>query len=305
MESTELFATYSIVAADADEIGVAVQTHQMCVGAVVPWVEAGVGAVATQSLTNVRFGPSGLTLLRHGVTPEGVVEALVATDPEAQRRQFAVIDASGTAAAFTGDGCIREASHRTGSGFSVQANMMYTTTVVDAMASAFEKSNGPLAARMMQALRAAQENAGDIRGMQSAALVTAPALQPVKPWQREIDLRVDESDNPLDELDRLVRLKQAQAIDRRGHAALGEGETEKAQARFDEARTMAPELEEMGFWQAVTLADRDPKAIEAARAILKGSIAGDPAEKQWLELIDRLEQCGLLRTDRLRDKLQY
>jgi uncharacterized Ntn-hydrolase superfamily protein len=157
---------------------------------------------------------------------------------------------------------------------------------------------------MMLALVAAQERSGDIRGMQSAALVTAPAAQPVKPWQRTIDVRVDDHDNPLDEMDRLVRLRLAQAIDSSGHRALREGDTEKAQRLFEEARKAAPELEEMGFWQATSLAEKDSGMVDTARAILKASIVGDPAEKRWYELIDRLEECGLLSTDGLRSLLE-
>jgi len=305
MRSTDLLATYSIVAADCDEIGVAVQTHQMCVGSVVPWVEAGVGAVATQSLVNVRLGPDGLSLLRHGVSPERTVEALAASDPDSRRRQFAVIDTSGTAAAFTGDGCIREASHRTGSGYSVQANMMYTTTVVDAMAIAFEKSQGPLAERMLEALKAAELNSGDIRGMQSAALVTASVSHEARPWQHVFDLRVDESGHPLAELERLVRLRRAQLIDNHGHEQLDSGNPDSATERFGSARSLAPELEELGFWQAVSLADKDASQMETARAILAESIGGRDDEARWLDLIDRLEECGLVDTEGLRGKLGY
>ena len=120
MIRTDILATYSIVAADGDEIGAAVQTQQMAVGSVVPWLVPGLGAVVTQSLANVALGPLGLRLLEQGVTPEHVVTALEASDLESGRRQFAVIDSEGIAAAFTGEGCIREASHRTGSGFSVR-----------------------------------------------------------------------------------------------------------------------------------------------------------------------------------------
>jgi uncharacterized Ntn-hydrolase superfamily protein len=305
MNSTELMSTYSIVAADADELGVAVQTHQMCVGSVVPWVEPGVGAVATQSLVNVRLGPAGLAMLRQGVSPERTVEALAASDTEASRRQFAVIDTSGTAAAFTGDGCIREASHQTGSGYSVQANMMYTTTVVEAMAEAFEASQGRLAERMLEALRAAQYHSGDIRGMQSAALVTVSTDPGVRPWQRIFDLRVDESDDPLEEMGRLVRLRSAQLTDQNGHKALEEGRIDLARNRFSEARAFAPELEELGFWEAIFLAEKDESSLDEARSILKEALSDEPAREQWFELIDRLEECGILRTSGLRGRLQY
>ncbi|TFH05906.1 MAG: DUF1028 domain-containing protein [Spirochaetales bacterium] len=303
MRSVDLYATYSIVAADADEIGVAVQTHQMAVGGIVPWLKPGVGAVATQSLVNISLGPLGLSLLEQGVSPEKVIAALTASDTDSSRRQLAVIDPAGTAAGFTGSGCIREAGHRSGYGYSVQANMMYTTTVVDAMAEAFEQSQGRLPERMLLAMEAAQANAGDIRGMQSAALVTVSTDPATPSWARRFDLRVDESRSPLDELSRLVRLRRAQHIDGDGHSELENGNIPGALERWKEARRLAPELEELGFWQAVTLAEKYPDQLDTAQSILNGSLAAVPLATPWRELIDRLEACGLLTTSGLRARL--
>ena len=291
----ELFNTYSIVARDPEtnELGVAVQTHQMCVGDVVPWMLPGVGAIATQSLVNVSFGPMGLAMLREGLAAPRVVEALVASDADADRRQLAVVDAQGRVGAWTGKGCIPEAGHHTGEGYSVQANMMTHTTVVPAMAETFETTSGDLAARMLAALEAAQTEDGDIRGQQSAAIKIV-AGDPSQPnWSARYDLRVDEHATPVAELARLIRLRRAQLIDGEGHEAFERHSRDEALEKWAEARTMAPELEELAFWQAVALADIPANVITAAQ-ILKPVMADDPRRTEWLDLIRRLEGCGLI-----------
>lgn len=292
---SDLFSTYSIVARDPDtgQFGVAVQTHQMCVGSVVPWLLPGKGAFATQSLANIRFGPMTLAMLQEGISAPHIVQALVASDPDAHRRQIAVVDANGEAAAWTGDGCIAQASHHVGQGYSVQANMMTRDTVVDAMARAFESAAGDLAQRMLVALQAAQAEGGDIRGMQSAALKVVPgdASKPI--WATDYDLRVDEHETPVVELARLVRLGHAQQIDSEGYRLFEDHKLDEALAKWAEARRVAPELEELPFWQAMALAET-PEHTAAAVAILKPAFAHDPRREHWIDLIRRLEACGLL-----------
>jgi len=292
---SELFSTYSIVARDPDtgQFGVAVQTHQMCVGSVVPWLLPGRGAFATQSLANIRFGPMTLAMLQEGISAPHIIQALVASDADAHRRQIAVVDASGQAAAWTGDGCIAQASHHVGQGYSVQANMMTRGTVVDAMARAYESATGDLAQRMLAALEAAQREGGDIRGMQSAALKVVPgdASKPI--WAADYDLRVDEHENPVAELARLVRLGRAQGLDGEGHRLLEDARLDEALAKWAEARQIAPELEELPFWQAMALAEK-PEHTAAAIEILKPALAQDPRREHWLDLIGRLADCGLL-----------
>jgi uncharacterized Ntn-hydrolase superfamily protein len=292
---TRLFATYSVVARDADtgQLGVAVQTHQMSVGRVVPWLLPGVGAVATQSLANISFGPMALTLLKEGVSATHVIKALVASDDQANRRQVAVVDSQGRVGAWTGVGCIAEAGHHLGEGYSVQANMMTRASVMQAMSEAYEKAGGDLAQRMMAALEAAQAEDGDIRGMQSAALVVVPGDRHVPEWETGYDLRVDESDNPVQELGRLTRLRRAQLIDKKGYTLLENGQHDAALSLWAQARAIAPELEELAFWQAITLADKHSD-LEAATAILKPVLSNDPRRAQWLELIRRLSYCGLI-----------
>lgn len=298
-----LYSTYSIVARDpnSSELGVAVQTHQMTVGAAVPWLEAGVGALATQSLTNIKFGPMGLALLRQGTPAERVVAALVATDEDARHRQLAVVDSQGDVAVWTGEGCIAHAGHYRGDGFAVQANMMTNDTVVEAMAAAYQAAEGDLARRMMAALEAAQAEDGDIRGMQSAALTIVPGEMPREKdpaeWRPRYDLRVDEHEQPVLELKRLVRLRRAQLVDREGHRALDEGDVEQARSLWAEARKLAPELEELPFWQGLTLAD-EHEDLAGAVAILRPMLADDPRREHWLDLIQRVADAGLYERER-------
>ncbi|HML20104.1 MAG TPA: DUF1028 domain-containing protein [Aggregatilinea sp.] len=301
---TQMNSTYSIVARDPEtgQFGVAVQTHQMCAGSAVPWLLPGTGAIATQSLTNVSFGPLGLALLDQGVPAQRVVDALVASDPDAKRRQLAVVDREGHAAAWTGSGCIPEAGHHTGDGYSVQANMMTNPTVVDAMARAYEQAEGNLAQRMMAALFAAQAEGGDIRGMQSAALKVVSGDRSEPAWSADYDLRVDEHERPLDELARLVRLRYALRIDSLGSRALAEEKRDEALAQWAKAREAAPELEELAFWQGMDLADK-PADIPGAVAILGPMLASDPRREHWIDLIRRLQVCGLLERDGAADDL--
>jgi uncharacterized Ntn-hydrolase superfamily protein len=266
----------------------------MCVGAIVPWLLPGIGAVATQSLVNITFGPLGLAMLTEGVPAPRVVEALVASDEGANRRQLAVVDAEGRAAAWTGDGCIAYAAHHTGEGYSVQANMMDTDRVVPAMAAAFEAAEGDLAQRMMAALHAAQREGGDIRGMQSAALRVVSGEKGARGFAATVyDLRVDESARPLDDLERLVQLRNAQLIDRQGYRAVREAGIDRALEIWAQARAQAPELEELGYWQALTLADEHGE-VEKAAQILREVLAQDERRAQWIDLIRRLRACGLI-----------
>ncbi|MCK5590737.1 MAG: DUF1028 domain-containing protein, partial [Candidatus Pacebacteria bacterium] len=150
--------TYSIVALDPEtgDMGVAVQSHWFLVGPLVAWGKAGVGVVATQSFINVSFGPRGLELLEKGFTPQQVVDTLLSTDEGRDVRQLAVLDITGDAASYTGKNCIPFAGNIVGENYSVQANLMLTDDVPTAMAKSFESSNGPLAERLVAALKAAE-----------------------------------------------------------------------------------------------------------------------------------------------------
>jgi uncharacterized Ntn-hydrolase superfamily protein len=291
----DLYSTYSIVACDTElgEMGAAVQTHQMSVGSRVLWLAHGVGALATQSMANIAFGPSGLTMLRQGTPPEAVIAGLIASDAQSARRQLALVNAAGQAAAFTGDGCIAHAGHYVGAGYSVQANMMTRPTVIDAMRAAYESATGDLAARMLAALEAAQAEDGDIRGMQSAALKVVTTAHGVPESGRYVyDLRVDEHETPVRELGRLVQMRRAQNLDSHGYAAFERGDKPAALDLWAQARAYGPPQEEMAFWQAVALADAGD--VAAAADILRPALANEPRRAHWLDLLDRLETCGLI-----------
>ncbi|NOZ26986.1 MAG: DUF1028 domain-containing protein [Chloroflexi bacterium] len=202
-------ATFSIVAYDpaAQEWGIAVQSKFLAVGAVVPWAQAGVGAVATQSYANTSYGPKALALMAQGLSAQEALDTIVAEDPGRAQRQVGIVDAQGRAATFTGDECLAWAGGRTGPNYACQGNILVGPETVDAMAETFEASSGALADRLLAALAAGQRAGGDRRGQQSAALLV------VKPDggyggfnDRYIDLRVDDHPKPIDELARLLDL---------------------------------------------------------------------------------------------------
>src|SRR5262245_58769917 len=154
-----LLATYSIVACDLDagRWGVAVQSKFLAVGSVVPWAEPHVGAVATQSYANPRYGPEGLALLRDGVSADEVVKRLTSADEDRALRQLGIVDREGRAATYTGDGCHAWAGGRTGNGYAAQGNILVSAATVDALAETFEASNGKaLAERLVDSLDAAE-----------------------------------------------------------------------------------------------------------------------------------------------------
>jgi len=203
-------STFSIVAADppANEVGVAVQSKFLAAGALVSWAHSGVGAVATQALAEVTYGPRGLELLATGLEPEAVLRELLATDRLAHRRQIGVVAADGRSASHTGGGCQPEATSLTGFGYAVQGNLLASAIVVDSMVAAFESTaDRPLADRFIAALRAGQRAGGDRRGQESAALlVVKPGAGYGGTHDRYIDLRVDHHPEPIEELARLYEL---------------------------------------------------------------------------------------------------
>jgi len=285
--------TYSIVARDpaTGEMGVAVQSHYFSVGPVVPWAEAGVGAVATQSLVLVDYGPNGLDLMRAGMTARQALDSLVRADAHNEGRQVAMLDARGNVAAHTGSACIPAAGHRVGENYSVQANLMANDRVWPAMATAFERATGDLAERMMQALEAAEQAGGDIRGRQSAAMLVVEAADTGRPWPSGdvvVDLRVEDHPEPLVELERLLGLQRAFAHAEEFDRRIEAGDTAGAWEEISAAERLAPGNVELQFWKAVTLAEQGREA--AAREILVGVYRGDP---NWAELLRRLPGVGL------------
>jgi uncharacterized Ntn-hydrolase superfamily protein len=210
MGRRRLVATYSIVACDleAGQWGVAVQSKFLAVGSVVPWAEPNVGAIATQSYANPRYGPDGLALLRAGRSAEEAVAELTSADQGRAERQVGIVDGSGRAATFTGEGCHDWAGGRTGAGYAAQGNILVSAETVDALAVTFE-SNGhlELAERLIECLAAAQAAGGDSRGQQSASLLVAQKDGGyAKLSDTLVDLRVDDHERPIVELQRLYHL---------------------------------------------------------------------------------------------------
>ena len=271
----------------------AVQSHFFSVGPIVPWAEAGVGAVATQAHVEVSYGPRGLELMRGGTSAGRALAVLVFSDKEADRRQVAMVDALGRVAAHTGERCIAEAGDRQGDGVSVQANMMLNPSVPDAMLAAYLGASGDLAERMLAALDAAEAEGGDVRGKQSAAMVVVKAKPSEKPWaDRIVDLRVEDHAAPLVELRRLVEMRRGyDAVEQAEQAAL-QGDMEAAAAEYQKAEAGVGDNVEASFWAGVSLAASGQE--ESARALLARSFARHDG---WKELLRRLPAAGMFPDD--------
>lgn len=312
--------TYSIVARDpaTGEMGVAVQSHWFAVGQIVPWAEAGVGAVATQSFVDPSYGKLGLDLLRAGKSAPATLRALLGGDTSCEVRQVGIVDPSGVVATFTGSRDIvaaggvvgnpnrNEKVHcgtdggalAIGTDFAVQANLMANDTVWPAMAKAYAETKGDLATRMLAALDAAQAAGGDIRGKQSAALIVVNAKSTGRPWQdRRFDIRVDDAPNPLAELRRLVALQRAYNHMNAGDLAVEHKDNEAALREYSAAEKIAATTSgipqsrhaEMIYWHAVALANM--QRMDEALPLFARAFAMEPA---WRELTPRLVKAGLV-----------
>jgi uncharacterized Ntn-hydrolase superfamily protein len=291
--SEPLAHTFSIVARDpiTGEMAVGVQSHWFSVGTSVSWAEAGVGAVATQSFTNKSFGLRGLKLLKEGKSAQEALTILLSDDPGIDVRQVAIVDNKGNVAVHTGKGCVQFAGDLKGDQYSVQSNMMLTDKVPAAMSKAYEASKGkPLAQRVMAALNAAQAVGGDIRGKQSAAILVVPAVSKNEPWnERTVDLRVDDSAEPLKELERLLKVHEAYQFMNEGDLAVEKNDMPKAMQLYGSAMKMFPDNLEMQYWTAVTLANN--KEVAKALPMFKKIFAQNP---DWKEMTKRLPAVNLL-----------
>jgi len=292
-----LVHTFSIIARDPQtgDMGVAVQSHWFSVGSIVSWAEAGVGAVATQSFVDPGYGLKGLGLMRGGTAAPAALKQLVKEDPQPDGRQVAMIDTQGRVDAFTGKAAVAAAGHLVGPQFSVQANMMANAKVWPAMAEAYQRTTGDLADRMLAALDAAQAAGGDARGRQSAAIVVVKAKGSGRPWvgaDKIFDLRVEDNPQPLVELRRLMRLQRAYGHANRGDELMTEKNVEAALGEYAAASRLAPEIVELPFWHAVTLASigREAEAAPIFRAVFA-------KEPLWLDMLERLPAAGLFPND--------
>jgi uncharacterized Ntn-hydrolase superfamily protein len=316
-------STYSIVARDSatGQIGVAVQSHWFGVGQIVPWVEAGVGGVATQSFVDPAYGKLGLDLMRAGKSAQEALLGLLHGDAACDVRQVGMIDAKGGVATFTGARDIVAAGGIAGiqsattqvqcgsSGgtllagrdFAVQANLMANESVWPAMAKSFGESTGDLADRMLAALDAAQAAGGDIRGKQSAALVVVSATGSGRPWQdRVFDVRVDDHAEPLAELRRLVAVQRAYNHMNAGDLAVERHDAGSALREYAAAERIAATTAgilpsrhaEMLYWHAVALVNMN--RVEESLPLFARAFELQPG---WRELTSRLPGSGLLPDD--------
>jgi uncharacterized Ntn-hydrolase superfamily protein len=287
--------TYSIVARDdrSGELGVAVQAHYFGVGSLVSWAEAGVGAIATQSVAEPAYGQRGLELMRDGASAPEALHRLLAEDRQERVRQIAFVDRHGRVAAHTGARCIREAGHRVADGVSAQANIMERGTVPDAMVAAYRGAGGDLAERLLVALEAAEGEGGDLRGRQSAALlVVAPRTSGRPTEDRLFDLRVDDHPDPVRELRRLLALSRAYERADLGDELAAAGDVEAALAEYASAYAEQPDNPELAFWHGIALAANGRE--QEARPLLETAYA---ESEGWRELLRRLPEAGLFPDD--------
>ena len=283
--------TYSIVARDPEtgRFGIAVQSHYLGVGPVVPWLEAGVGAVATQASVNVAFGPIGLEMLRAGMSAEETVAAVLAGDENPQVRQLGVVDAQGRAAAHTGSETIPAAGHLVRDGFTVQGNLLRNDTCWPAMAAAYEAGLAegvPFVERLLRAMEAAEGEGGDVRGRQSAAIMVVDAQLHQAAWRgRLLDMRIEDHADPVPELRRIVTLQLAyDLLNDEGDAAKA---GMSAEDRYAEARRMAPDAYELVFWRALELASAGD--VDGARREMAIAVRADDS---WRRTLEHLAQAG-------------
>jgi uncharacterized Ntn-hydrolase superfamily protein len=316
--------TFSIVARDSatGEMGVAVESHWFAVGAEVTWGEAGVGVVATQSFIDPGYGPLGLDLLRAGKSADQALHALLVADPDVSARQVAIVDAQGRSACYTGSKAIPEAGCHVGGreaegngktakrvrtealtglaemifagkGYSTQANLMAKDTVWGAMANAYETTKGDLTDRLIAALQAAQAAGGDIRGKQSAAILVVKGKSTGKPWaDKVVDLRVDDAQDPIGELKRLVKYHRAYDHMENGDACSTKKDWKCAVKEYGEAEKLLPEQVEIVFWHAVTLVSSGQ--VEQSLPLFQRVFAMEP---NYVELVGRLPAADLLPND--------
>ena len=267
------------------------QSHWFNVGAVVPWIEAGVGAVVVQSISDPATGERALDRLRSGSSASAALAAVLDGDEHAGYRQIAIVDANRGVATHTGELCIAEAGHNVGEGFSAQANIMARATVWDAMAEAFDRSGGDLAERLLAALDAAEAEGGDLRGRQSAALIVVPSDAD----GARFDLRVEDAPDPLSELRRIVSLQRAYRELNRGDAMMARGEFETALGAYERAARLVPDEAtggEAAFWAGVAFATTG----RPDRAVAFLGRAAD-VDERWTRLLPRLVECKLFPDD--------
>jgi uncharacterized Ntn-hydrolase superfamily protein len=297
MSPTPRPGTFSIVAFDRErrEWGVAVHSKFVAAGAVVPWAEANAGAVATQALANVRYGPEGLALLRNGSSAQEAVDRLTGGDPGRDERQVGIVDRSGGAAAFTGKACPAWAGHAVGDGYACQGNTLFSAEVVRDMARAYESTPGDLPERLLAALAAGQRAGGDRRGMQSASLLVVREGGGYQGGNdRWIDVRVDDHPSPIEELRRVFRIYDVTLLVREDPATL-------VPITPEVARAVQYELELLGFYNGRLTASWDESTGKAfAKFLGENNFEGKARDdgKIWPSVLEQLRLRAAAEADR-------
>jgi uncharacterized Ntn-hydrolase superfamily protein len=287
--------TYSIIARDPDtgHMGIATQSQAFAVGSSVPWALPGYGVIATQSMGEPMYGELGLDSLRSGLTASEALTALRSVDPHPERRQVAMLDGRGNISVYTGEACIRAAGHATGEDCAALANMMASSTVWDVMVETYEQSSGSLARRLLTALHAAEDKGGDFRGRRSAAVVVVRAERTGRPWRDQVvDLRVDDADEPVSELDRLVTKNDRYHRMVAAFELALDGSPEEAEQRLESLEAQDDEVEhdpDLCMWRAVVLALAD--RTDEARALVAGLQRSSP---QFVEALRRFAEVRLI-----------
>jgi uncharacterized Ntn-hydrolase superfamily protein len=292
---THLASTFSIVAFDpiTKDLGVAVQSRYFSVGSVVPWAEAGVGAIATQSFVNVSYGPRGLQLLREGLNVDEVIGRLTKDDEAKNSRQLGIVDSKGNASAFTGSGCLEWAGSRVGKNYAVQGNILAGEDVVEGMVKKFESTKGELADKLVAALEGGQEGGGDARGKQSAALlVVRKNLGRAGYGDRYIDLRVEDHPEPIPELKRLLTMHHVYKLIDDGEEKMVTGDPQGGLSLIREAVSLGPSSDDAQIDLAICLLKLGKKdeALKAFRQALK-------LNPRMKTLIKQLPAAGLMEPD--------
>jgi len=288
--------TYSIVARDpkTGEMGVAVQSHYFSVGSVVTWAKAGVGAVATQAMAEISYGPLGLQLMAAGRSAPEALAALIKADPKAETRQVAMVDAKGHVAAHTGSKCIPHAGHVVGDQVSCQGNIMRNEKVWKAMLKSYDiNTRMRFAERLVTALEAGEEAGGDARGKQSSAILTVSAKLLPNDWSgRLVELRVEDHPSPVSELKRLLRFQRGYEWVNKGDDLLTSEKYEGALKAYEKGLELVPEVLELKYWVGLSMLKTKEK--ERGVGILREVFA---KERIWIKITKAMVDSGSVQID--------
>nr|MDO8100550.1 DUF1028 domain-containing protein [Candidatus Njordarchaeota archaeon] len=288
-------STFSIVAFDPiiKDLGVAVQSRYFSVGSVVPWAEAGVGAIATQSFVNVSYGPRGLQFLKEGLSVDEVIGRLTRDDEGKDFRQLGIVDSKGSASAFTGSRCLEWAGSTVGKNYAAQGNILAGEDVVKGMVENFESTKGELADKLVAALEGGQEGGGDARGRQSAALlVVRKNVGRAGYGDRYIDLRVEDHPEPIVELRRLLVMHRVYRLIDDGEDKIATGDLDGALSLIREAVSLGPTIDDAHVDLGIIYLKlgRKDEALKAFRQALK-------LNPRMKTMIKQLPGAGLVEPD--------